>query len=124
MKKKLSPAFSYIFSLGAPVPKELANIKTIYPYFVSAKKVTKKSAQTIFDEFKQEQYFTVKQKQFEIYRGDKLYIINQKSVTDDSVQRFIEEQIFLREFRGQMHRYLNLHRIIWEKIADVKSVDS
>ncbi len=26
----------------------------------------------------------------------------------------------MREFKGQLHRYLNLHRIIWEKIADVK----
>ena len=31
---KLSPAFSYLFSLGAPVPKELANIATVYPYFI------------------------------------------------------------------------------------------
>ena len=30
-ENKLSPAFSYLFSLGAPVPKELAHIETIYP---------------------------------------------------------------------------------------------
>ena len=33
-ENKLSPAFSYLFSLGAPVPKELANIETVYPYFI------------------------------------------------------------------------------------------
>src|SRR3989338_7647733 len=33
-ENKLSPAISYIFSLGAPFPKKLANIKTIYPYFL------------------------------------------------------------------------------------------
>ena len=26
----------------------------------------------------------------------------------------------MREFKGQLHRYLNLHRIIWEHIAEVK----
>ena len=31
-ENRLSPAFSYLFSLGAPVPKELANIETVYPY--------------------------------------------------------------------------------------------
>lgn len=30
-ENKLSPALNYLFSLGAPVPKELANIETIYP---------------------------------------------------------------------------------------------
>jgi len=31
-ENRLSPALNYLFSLGAPVPKELANIETIYPY--------------------------------------------------------------------------------------------
>ena len=119
-ENKLSPAFGYIFSLGAPVPKELANIKTVYPYFVSVSNASDEDATGLFTEFEQEQYFTVNHEEFDIYRGDKLYIINQNGVTDDQVQRFVEEQIFLREFRGQMHRYLNLHRIIWEKVAEVK----
>ena len=33
-EQKLSPAINYIFSLGAPVPKELAHIENIFPYFV------------------------------------------------------------------------------------------
>lgn len=118
-EKKLSPAFSYIFSLGAPVPKELANIKTVYPYFVSVSEANEKTVSNLFSEFGQERYFTVNHDQFNIYRGDKFYIINQNGITDEQVQRFVEEQVFLREFRGQMHRYLNMHRIIWEKIADV-----
>ena len=39
---RLSPAISYLFSLGAPVPKELANIETIFPYFIVCDKATKK----------------------------------------------------------------------------------
>ena len=38
---KLSPAIGYIFSLGAPVPKELANIETVFPYFIVLNKATK-----------------------------------------------------------------------------------
>lgn len=119
-EKELSSALSYIFSLGAPVPKELANIKTVYPYFVSVSNATQEDATKLFEEFTQEQYFTIHNEKFDIYRGDKLYVLNQNGVTDEQVQRFVEEQIFLREFRGQMHRYLNLHRTIWEKIAEVK----
>lgn len=117
---KLSPAFNYLFSLGAPVPKELANIKTIYPYFVVLKKGTPVQIKKLLGIFGQEKYFEVQQKTFEIYRGDKLYIINNLSEKIEDIEKFIEEQIFIREFKGQLHRYLNLHRIIWEKIADVK----
>lgn len=117
---KLSPAFSFIFSLGAPVPKELANIKAIYPYFIVLKKASATDVQRILNEYGQEKYFEVKKRSFEIYRGDKLYVINNLSEKIEVIEKFIEEQIFIREFKGQLHRYLNLHRIIWEKIADVK----
>ena len=117
---RLSPGISYIFSLGAPVPKELANIKTIYPYFVVLKNAKPAEITELMEDFKQEKHFEVKNPGFQIVRGDKLYIINNKKEKIADIEAFIQEQIFIREFKGQMHRYLNLHRIIWEKIADVK----
>jgi hypothetical protein len=119
-EQKLSPGIGYIFSLGAPVPKELANIKTIYPYFVVLDKAPQEDIKAIFKEFREKQYFEVRKSEFEIYRGDKLYIINNLSEPAENVERFIDEQIFIREFKSQLHRYLNLHRIIWEHIAEVK----
>jgi len=119
-EEKLSPAISYIFSLGAPVPKELANIKTIYPYFVVLEKATKDDIEELLNRFHQKKYFEIKTDTFEIYRGDVLYIINSLSEPFSNIGQFINEQIFIREFKGQVHRYLNLHRLIWEKIAEVK----
>lgn len=119
-EKKLSPAFSYIFSLGAPVPKELANIKTVYPYFVVVEDTTKQEIAKLLDTFDEKKYFEVTGEQFDLFRGDKFYIVHIKKEEVGHSERFIEEQIFLREFKGQLHRYLNLHRIIWERIAQVK----
>lgn len=119
-EKRLAPAFSYLFSLGAPVPKELANIKTVYPYFVTVKKPTKKDIEKLFEQHQQATYFTVNHKDYNIYRGDKLYVIDAKRTAAANIDRFIEEQVFVREFRGQLHRYLNLYRTIWERIAEVK----
>ena len=116
----LSPAISYIFSLGAPIPKELANIKTVYPYFLVLDNAEKSECGGLLDDFEQDKRLEVNAESFDIYRGDKLFIINSKGATLPSIERFIEEQIFMREFKGQLHRYLNLHRSIWEKIADVK----
>lgn len=116
----LSPAFSYIFSLGAPVPKELANIKNVYPYFIILDKSSDDEILKLLAEFEQEKYFELKEETFEIYRGNKLYIINNLGENIKNIEKLISEQIFFREFKGQLHRYLNLHRIIWEKIAKVK----
>ena len=109
---KLSPAFSYLFSLGAPVPKELANIETVYPYFIVCDNASKEDISKLLSQTEKQKYSVV--------RGDKYYFINNKKQSNENIERYIEEQIFIREFKGQLHRYLNLHRIIWEKIDDVK----
>ncbi len=119
-EEKLSQAISYFFSLGAPLPKELADIKTIYPYFVVLKDAQEEDVKNLLNDFRQEKHFEIKKETFEIYRGNKLYILNNISEKIEDVEKFIQERIFVREFKGQLHRYLNLHRIIWEKIADVK----
>lgn len=119
-EQKLSPGIGYIFSLGAPVPKELASIKTIYPYFILLDDAKREDVEGLLDRFQQKKYFEIRKKQYEIYRGDKLYIINNRTERVSNIDTFVEEQVFIREFKTQLHRYLNLHRIIWERIAEVK----
>lgn len=119
-EKRLSPAFSYLFSLGAPVPKELANIETVYPYFIVCENSTKDQINELLVRTEKQKYFEFQNKKYDVIRGDKYYFINNKKQSDENIERYIEEQIFIREFKGQLHRYLNIHRIIWEKIDDVK----
>ncbi len=119
-ENRLSPAISYLFSLGAPVPKELANIETIYPYFIVLNKATKANIQALLSRTDKEKYFEFSNKDYDVVRGDKYYFINHKTTDFQRIERYVEEQIFIREFKGQLHRYLNLHRIIWEKIDAVK----
>ncbi len=117
---RLSPALSYLFSLGAPVPKELANIESIFPYFIVSEKATKKQMSELLAQTEKQKYFEFDNTKYDVIRGDKYYFINNKKQSMDNIQRYIEEQIFIREFKGQLHRYLNMHRIIWEKIDAVK----
>ena len=119
-ENKLSKALNYIFSLGAPVPKELANIETVYPYFVVCDKASKEEISMLLSRTEKQKYFEFVNENYEVSRGDKYYFINNKKQTLDNIERYIEEQIFIREYKGQLHRYLNLHRIIWEKIDEVK----
>lgn len=119
-ENRLSPAFSYLFSLGAPVPKELANIETVYPYFIVFDNATKEQISDILSRTERQKYFEFVNDKYDVIRGDKYYFINNKKQSQEKIARYIEEQIFIREFKGQMHRYLNIHRTIWEKIDKVK----
>lgn len=119
-ENRLSPAFSYLFSLGAPVPKELAHIETVYPYFVISDNATKEEMNALLSRTDKQKYFEFDNEKYDVIRGDVYYFINNKKADLENIERYVEEQIFIREFKGQLHRYLNLHRIIWEKIDNVK----
>lgn len=119
-EQKLSPAINYLFSLGAPVPKELANIENIFPYFVVCNNATREDIAELLSRTERQKYFEFDNKNYSVIRGDKYYFINNKKTNRANIERYIEEQVFIREFKGQLHRYLNLHRIIWEKIDYVK----
>lgn len=119
-EKKLSPAFSYLFSLGAPVPKELANIETIYPYFIVCEDGTRDDIMKMLATKDSQKYFEFSCENYDVIRGNKYYFINNKKKSIGDIEKYIESQIFIREFKGQLHRYLNIHRIIWEKIDKVK----
>ena len=56
-ENRLSPALNYLFSLGAPVPKELANIETIYPYFIVCDKITKEDMSDLLSRTEKQKYF-------------------------------------------------------------------
>lgn len=119
-ENKLSPAFSYLFSLGAPVPKELAHIETIYPYFIVCEGGSRDDILKVLSKKDQQKYFEFDCEKYDVVRGDKYYFINNKKESLIDIEKYIESQIFIREFKGQLHRYLNMHRIIWEKIDAVK----
>lgn len=117
---KLSPALKYLFSLGAPLPKELANIKTVYPYFIVTQGADPAEVRAELARLGEAETFEIRAGELTLYRGNMYYILDRKSADPALVEKLIEEQVFMREFKGQMHRYLNLHRVIWERIAEVK----
>lgn len=116
----LSPALNYLFELGMPLPKRLIGSKIVSPFFVILNKSKEGEALDFLKRVKEENKLKIKNKNFEIYRGDKFYVINNISEDILNIEKFINEEIFIREFISQMHRYLNLHRVVWEKIDNLK----
>lgn len=114
----LAPAVSYIFSLGAPTPKVLADIKIVNPVviFVQDTKFTpleinQEKYGTIYSQLDSENYSVVKTPK---------YIFISSKTNFQKNHELVEMQIFFREFKDQLERYLNIHRSIWEEIQDIK----
>lgn len=118
-EEKLSKSLSLLFSKGAPVPKELANIKTILPYILNVSDAERGEVEKLFADFSEDIYSVLSTQTVEVYRAAGIILIN--NLRDENLAReVIESQIFFRDFKAQLHRYLNIHRIVWEKIDQIK----
>ena len=100
-EKKLAAAINYLFSLGAPLPKELAHIENIYPYFVVCENTSRAHIKELLENTEKQKYFEFSCPDYSVVRGDKFYFINDKKSKTEVVERYIEEQIFIREFKEQ-----------------------
>jgi hypothetical protein len=46
--------------------------------------------------------------------------VSTSKASDDSLTDLAEMQIFFREFKDQLEKYLMIHRIIWDEISEIK----
>lgn len=96
----LSPFISYLFSKGAPVPKELADIKTILPYII----ITQGTEEEVKNLFKNlGEWISSKNLSGtgSVYRGPGIIVINNIE-NSEAIQPIVESQIFFREFKTQL----------------------
>ena len=117
-EEKFMPAMNYLFSLGAPVPLELAGVTSPTPIFIVVENATQKQAEEIFAPL-QHNFSEITDKNVHILKGGRYYLINLLEGFDN-YEHLIESLIFFKEFKAQLHHYLNLHRVLWEKIEDIK----
>jgi hypothetical protein len=113
------PAIDYLFSLGAPTPKILANIKEEHPIVIGLSKKDLEELRTNKEKFGIP-YSEVSSKEETVIKTDKYIFVGSKSFNEEPVRNIVGMQIFFREFKKQLHRYLNIHRKIWEDIAQIK----
>ncbi|MBU1130067.1 hypothetical protein KKE45_01980 [Patescibacteria group bacterium] len=113
-----NPAISYIFSLGAPTPKVLADIKIHNPVAVLIDKSQIKKIKFDKKNFG-EVYSKISSKNLTVHKTPK-YIFIESPQANQNAMNLVETQIFFREFKDQLERYLNIHREIWEDISQIK----
>jgi Mg2+ and Co2+ transporter CorA len=116
---KLIPALNYIFSLGAPTPKILANISTEHPVVVTTR-IKNISDYKVDEEKFGEVYSQVPSGDFYVYKTPHYIFVLYKHKDEKIALDLVDMQIFFREFKDQMEKYLNIHRTIWEEISQIK----
>lgn len=118
-EKKWKPAISYIFSLGAPTPKILSNIKDDHPIVVG-EAVTNLKSYKINKKELGVPYAETISKNAHVFKTDKYIVTIVSKRAKKDLAQLIDMQIFFREFKLQLHKYLYIHRKIWEDIAAIK----
>lgn len=113
------PAIRYLFSVGAPSPKELAGMDQESPCFIVATDCSKAQATAILKELDAEIEFELDTKDMVLYRGGEFFVVAKKPhFTGD--EELIETWIYFKEFKSQLHHYMNLHRSVWSQIEAIK----
>ncbi len=118
-QNKLRPALSYIFSRGAPTPKKLANIKTVHPVVISFRESENTNLKIDKETFG-EVYSKISSDTLTVYKTSKYIFISASTNSTKSLIDLIGMQIFFREFKDQLEKYLDIHRTIWEEISNIK----
>ena len=116
-EKNFNPAINYLFSLGAPTPKILSEIKE--PHQIVITKFDEKHSEFIVPQKFGKVYNKTTSKEISVYKtSDYLFVIG--TGDEKALASIVETQIFFREFKSQLHRYLSMHREIWEEISEIK----
>lgn len=117
--EKFSPAIAYLFSLGAPTPKILANIKTEHQVAIGIVD-EKPEAFKIDEEIYGSIYSRVSSEEITVLKTPKYIVLVTNKKYQELAEGMIDMQIFFREFKDQLQEYLNIHRKVWEEISEIK----
>ncbi len=119
----MSPAISYLFSLGAPTPKILANIKTVHPTVICGTSASPEDFEVDEDIFGSA-YSRVSGNGVSVIKTPLYIFVVTRPALRKNASSLIENLIFFREFKDHLEKYLNIHRSLWEDISAIKEKKS
>lgn len=119
-KTKYKPAIGYLFSLGAPTPKVLSNTEEKHSLVVGL--TDKNPAKKQFGN--KQVYLETTAKDIKVSKTKENIIITVTPRRKKELDTLIDMQIFFSDFKQQLHKYLDIHRKIWEEISQIKEQEN
>jgi Mg2+ and Co2+ transporter CorA len=118
---RLGPALSYIYSRGAPLPKDLSDVKKLYPLIIVLQKAEPKEITDLFLSVNDSPFTSVASDDMVIVFGKTMTVCNiRSSVPQADIEELVRHLILFREFDAQLSEYLNRNRLIWEKVSVIR----
>jgi hypothetical protein len=118
----MGPSISYLFSLGAPIPKDLKVVQDSYPLYFVLEKATSSECLDLIKENGDSLQSSVRKNGVQIYNGQKTAVINIISSSQFSnIEECVRNIMLFREFERQSNMYLLSHRTIWDKTSEIRN---
>lgn len=118
-REALKPALQYLFGIGAPTPKALSGLEQVAPVFIVTRQCTRAQAVEMLAECGEVLEFEMDTKDVVLYRGGDYFVINARPHFT-GIEELIESWVYFKQFKAQLHHYLNLHRTIWAEVEAIK----
>lgn len=119
----LGPAIAYLFSRGAPLPKQLAALEEVYPILLVVRNASQKEIDELFAQMGDECSSFVQSGNVQIFFGKTFHVVrllkNSRKV-NGMLDDLLANVIFLREYDKQLRGYLNLHRVMWDEVSQIR----
>jgi hypothetical protein len=117
---KLFKSLSYLYSLGAPIPKIFAAIKSVMPHILVVEGGNKKEISDFFVSQKDGLIKVLKAGDSSVFYGKNIIAVEGDP---ESVIRLIRNIYLIHDIKVQFEKILSLHRFIWEEIDKIKASD-
>jgi len=108
---RLGPAITYLFSRGAPLPRELANAQDVYPIPLVVKSLSSDEIGDLFREFDDSVVSTAISSDIHLISGEKVIVLNVQtgsSFEDETrMDELIRYIVFLENLRVSLPDILN-----------------
>lgn len=123
-EERFSPVVEALFRRGLPLPKELADIRAVLPFFVVATGGSAAEARALARRQGAAPTKAVTHGGLTIFPGRDvtvLWLADRAGVRalTPPLEDVVRYATFFREFETQLHTYLRLHRDLWESIDAV-----
>ncbi len=116
--EKWQPATNYLFSLGAPTPKILSNMKEVHPIIIE--RIVSDVRKSKVDKKFGKVYLETISNNIKVSKTREHIFVDVVRSRAKELEMLAEMQIFFSDFKLQLHKYLDIHRKIWEEISEIK----
>jgi hypothetical protein len=115
--ERFQPTINYLFSLGAPTPKILSNMKETHPFVIE--RVVSDIRKSKVDKKFGEVYLETVSNNIKVSKTRENIFVDVSKGRAREIEMLTEMQVFFSDFKLQLHKYLDIHRKIWEEIDEI-----